>query len=142
MRKSAARIIMTIAMVTLALSPPPALAQEKTLTIALAANVNTLDPDMTGTVGTDLSVISHLYVPLIIRAPDMKLAPALAQTWRQVDDRTWRFSLVPGAHFADGEKMDAAAVEMEFRSRARSEAQCADPLVVRPGQRRAHRQRN
>jgi peptide/nickel transport system substrate-binding protein len=89
----------------------PAQAQDRSLTIGLAANVNTLDPDMTGSVGTDLSVISHLYAPLVIRGPDMKLAPALAQQWSQVDDRTWRFTLVPGAHFADGEKMDAAAVK-------------------------------
>ena len=39
------------------------------LTIALAANVNTLDPHKSATVGTDLSVISHLYTPLVTPPP-------------------------------------------------------------------------
>jgi peptide/nickel transport system substrate-binding protein len=81
------------------------------VTIALAANVNTLDPHKSATVGTDLSVISHLYTPLLIRGPDLKLQPAAAASWKPVNDLTWRFDLKPNLTFPDGEKLDAAAVK-------------------------------
>jgi peptide/nickel transport system substrate-binding protein len=95
-----------------AAAPAAASAQGKpNLTIALAANVNTLDPHKSATVGTDLSVISHLYTPLVIRGPDLKLQPAAAASWKAVNDLTWRFELRPNLTFPDGEKLDAAAVK-------------------------------
>ncbi|MCX8997300.1 ABC transporter substrate-binding protein [Rhizobiaceae bacterium BDR2-2] len=81
------------------------------VTIALRVAVNTLDPHMSASVGSDLSVISHIYPALILRGPDLKLQPSLAQSWEMVDDNTWRFKLTPGATFANGEKLDAAAVK-------------------------------
>lgn len=87
----------------------PALAE--TLTIALPTDVNTLDPHKTATVGTDLSVISHIYTPLIMRAPDLSLRPAAARSWEAVDDTTWRFELRPDLTFANGEPLDAEAVK-------------------------------
>lgn len=80
------------------------------LTVALPTSVNTLDPHNTATVGTDLSVISHLYTPLVIRGPDLALQPALATSWEAVDDLTWRFELRPGVTFVNGEPLDAEAV--------------------------------
>lgn len=82
-----------------------------TVTIALRVAVNTLDPHMSASVGSDLSVLSHIYPALILRGPDLKLQPSLAQSWEMVDDHTWRFELTPGATFANGEKIDAAAVK-------------------------------
>lgn len=87
-----------------------ALAQ-KSLTIALPANVNTLDPHNTASVGTDLSVISHLHATLIERQPDMMLKGQLASEWKAVNDTTWRFSLRAGASFSNGEPLDAEAVK-------------------------------
>jgi len=86
-------------------------AQPRALTIAFAANVNTLDPHNTATIGTDMSVISHLYTPLLERGPDLKLRPMLATAWRMVGPTTWRFTLREGVTFANGEKLDAAAVK-------------------------------
>ncbi|SIT49382.1 Dipeptide-binding protein ABC transporter, periplasmic substrate-binding protein component [Paraburkholderia piptadeniae] len=81
-----------------------------TLTIALSSTVNTLDPEKTTTVGTDLSVISHIYTPLVERGPDLKLRPALATSWQAISDNVWRFVLRDGVAFPDGEPLDAAAV--------------------------------
>jgi peptide/nickel transport system substrate-binding protein len=80
------------------------------VTIALRVAVNTLDPHMSASVGSDLSVLSHIYPALILRGPDLQLQPALAESWELVDDTTWRFKLTPGATFANGEKIDAHAV--------------------------------
>ncbi len=81
------------------------------ITIGLPASVNTLDPHKTATVGTDLSVISHLYTPLIIRGTDLKLAPSFATSWKAVNDLTWQFELRKGITFPNGEKLDAATVK-------------------------------
>ncbi|MAQ85344.1 MAG: ABC transporter substrate-binding protein [Maritimibacter sp.] len=92
----------------------PALAQQNdddTLIIALGSDVNTLDPHMTASVGTDLSVASHFYPALVIRGPDMKLQGEVATSWEAVDDLTWRFTLNPDAVFANGEPIDAEAVK-------------------------------
>src|SRR3954452_23209984 len=91
-----------------------AMAQEKTLTIAVANTVNTFDPHMTASVGTDLSLLSHIYPSLVLRGPDMKIQPTLAAEWSHVDDLTWRIKLRSGTSFADGEKIDAELVKWNF----------------------------
>lgn len=84
------------------------------IVIALNSDINTLDPHMTATVPTDLSVISHLYSSLIIRAPDLKLHPAAAASWKATGDTAWRFALRDGITFPNGEKLDAQAVKWNF----------------------------
>ncbi|MCQ1853482.1 ABC transporter substrate-binding protein [Neorhizobium galegae] len=91
-----------------------ALAQDKTLTIAITNTINTFDPHMTASVGTDLSLLSHIYPSLVLRSPDMKIAPALATEWTSVDDLTWRIKLRSDATFNDGEKIDAEVVKWNF----------------------------
>lgn len=91
--------------------PAAADAQDKTVTIALPANVNTLDPHNSSTVPTDLSVAAHIYTPMVDRGSDLKLRPGLAQSWEAIDDNTWRFHLAEGVTFADGEPLDAEAVK-------------------------------
>jgi len=89
----------------------PHMAQAADLTIALSNPVNTFDPHMTASVGTDLSVLSHIYPALILRGPDLKLHGSLAKEWSLVDDNTWRFTLQDGAKFSNGEPLDAEAVK-------------------------------
>ena len=94
------------------LAAAPALAQSgKTLTIALPVNINTLDPHMSASFGSDLSLLSHIYPSLVLRGPDLKLQPALAKSWTLVNDTTWKFDLVAGAKFQNGEALDAKAVK-------------------------------
>jgi peptide/nickel transport system substrate-binding protein len=85
--------------------------QARDLRIALPSNVNTLDPDKSTTVGTDLSVAAHIYTPLVDRGPDMKLRPGLATKWEPIGDTAWRFTLREGVTFSNGEKLDAEAVK-------------------------------
>lgn len=103
-----ARLLKTLLLGT-ALIHTPALA--RTVTIALPGDINTLDPDQTNSIGTDLSVLSNLYPALVLRAPDGALVPALATEWHAVDARTWDFTLTPGARFIDGEPIDAGTVQ-------------------------------
>jgi peptide/nickel transport system substrate-binding protein len=66
---------------------------------------------MTATIGTDMSLLAHLYNSLVARGPDLQLRPQLATAWRAIDQTTWRITLRSGAAFANGEKLDAAAVK-------------------------------
>lgn len=85
-------------------------ASAQDVTLALSNAVNTLDPHQSASVGLDLSVLSHVYPALILRGPDMELHPSLATEWKAVDDTTWRFKLVEGAKFVNGEPIDADTV--------------------------------
>lgn len=80
------------------------------LTIAQTSAVNTLDPHASASVNLDLSVLSHIYPTLILRAPNQELTPSLATSWEAVDDLTWKFTLTEGAAFANGEPLDAETV--------------------------------
>lgn len=112
--------------------------------IGQGIGINTLDPHQTATVGTDLSVISHLYTSLVLRAPDLTLQPALATSWEPTSDTTWVFKLRDGVAFPNGERLDAAAVKWnvdrvlnpEFNARIKgwftlvTEVRTPDPLTV------------
>jgi len=84
------------------------------VTIGWQADINTLDPHMTQTVGQDLSVISHLYSSLVTRGSDLLVRPLVAESWKPTSDTTWRFVLRSGITFTNGEKLDAAAVKWNF----------------------------
>lgn len=86
-------------------------ASAENLNMSVSAAITTLDPHMTSTVQTNLSVASHIYTPLVTRGPDLKLKPAAAESWKVVDDLTWRFKIRPGITFANGEALDANAVK-------------------------------
>lgn len=86
----------------------------QSLTIGLQATVNTLDPHMSGSVSTDLSIASHIYDSLVTRDADLQVKPQIALSWRNLDDDTWEFQLRPGVRFADGEALDSNAVRWNF----------------------------
>ncbi|MBT9384374.1 ABC transporter substrate-binding protein [Pseudooceanicola sp. CBS1P-1] len=91
----------------------PAFAED--VTIAQTSAINTLDPHGSASVGLDLSVLSHIYPTLILRAPDYSLQPSLATKWEAVDDLTWKFTLHPGATFENGEPLDADTVAWNIK---------------------------
>jgi peptide/nickel transport system substrate-binding protein len=89
----------------------PAVPAPTKITIALNSDVNTLDSHKTGSVGTDQSIISHIYSSLIIRGPDLELQPSAAESWETVNETTWRFKLREGITYPNGEKLDANTVK-------------------------------
>ena len=101
-----------IGLVALALLAVPLAgrAQPAGVTIAVGGSINTLDPHNSVSIGTDLSVASHIYDSLVLRGPDLVLRPGVATRWAMVDPTTWRFTLRDGVRFADGEALDADAV--------------------------------
>ena len=82
----------------------PAVAAE--LKIGLSSEVTTLDPHFFNS-GPNIAFHHHLYDTLVDVDPEGRLIPALAESWRAIDDTTWEFKLRRGVKFHDGSEMTA-----------------------------------
>jgi len=60
------------------------------------------------------ALAQHIFSPLIFRDANMQPQPALAESWRNVDDKTWEFKLRRGVKFHDGSEMTADDVKFSF----------------------------
>jgi peptide/nickel transport system substrate-binding protein len=89
--------------------PGAALAQGKSLSIALTADAVILDPhaanELTGNI-----MFYHFYDPLVQRTPELEFKPGLAESWEVVDDTTWVFKLRRGVKFHNGDELKASDV--------------------------------
>ncbi|MBI4205784.1 MAG: ABC transporter substrate-binding protein [Betaproteobacteria bacterium] len=87
----------------------PAAASAADLSIALGADVTSIDPHFHNLTPNN-NVGGHIFEPLVTKDPRGKLQPALAESWRTVDDLTWEFRLRKGVKFHDGSEFTAADV--------------------------------
>jgi peptide/nickel transport system substrate-binding protein len=81
-------------------------AQGKTLKWGAAREIASLDPYSFGDTFT-LSVLNHVYEGLVRYTGDLKIEPALAQSWETVSPTVWRFKLRPGVKFHNGNAFTA-----------------------------------
>ena len=81
-------------------------ADAKTLRYASQDDPQTLDPHSANLVPTN-RVLSQVYESLVMRDKNFKLVPALAVSWTQPDQKTWRFKLRPNVKFHGGETFTA-----------------------------------
>lgn len=102
-------------------------AQTKTLRYAGAADVETMDPAGRFEIFT-LSFLHAIYEPLLRYDRDLKLQPALATSWNQVDALTWRFTLREAVRFQDGTPFTAEDVAFTI-ARDKSEGSAMIPTL-------------
>ena len=76
-------------------------AQAQSLTMALAAEPTAADPHYHKMTAND-AFSAHIYSSLVGRNANMELVPALASSWKSLDDLTWEFKLRPGVKFSNG----------------------------------------
>ncbi len=95
------RILAFLAAACLAL---PALAQN--LVLGTKLELNTLDPHFFAAFPTGSSH-EYLYDKLVVLDQKLRLKPALAESWKLVDDLTWEFRLRKGVVFHDGSPFTA-----------------------------------
>jgi len=79
---------------------------ENTFKYAFQGSLKSLDPyslNETFTLGT----LGNVYEGLTRRGPDLKIQPALAESWEIVDDTRWRFNLRKGVKFHNGNDFTA-----------------------------------
>jgi peptide/nickel transport system substrate-binding protein len=108
------RDFLAVSGTALALAGAPALAAGQAkrsgeIAAGLSERMLTLDPANHYSISTT-SVLRHLFDPLIDVTNDSKFVPALAETWRPVNNTTWRFTLRKGVTFHDGTPFNADSV--------------------------------
>lgn len=100
--------IMVVAMtLATALATTPAAAAE--LGIGLGADVTSMDPHFHNLTPNN-NVGNHVFETLVAKDPRGRLMPALAESWRAMDELTWEFKLRRGVKFHDGTEFTAADV--------------------------------
>ena len=108
------RDFLAVSGAALALAGAPGLAAGQAkrsgeIAAGLSERMLTLDPANHYSISTT-SVLRHLFDPLIDVTNDSKFVPALAETWRPVNNTTWRFTLRKGVTFHDGTPFNADSV--------------------------------
>ncbi|WQO67774.1 ABC transporter substrate-binding protein (plasmid) [Sinorhizobium medicae] len=78
----------------------------ETLKWGAARDIYSLDPYSYGDSYT-LSFLNHIYEGLVRYDANLKIEPALAESWETVSDTVWRFHLRKGVKFHDGAEFTA-----------------------------------
>jgi peptide/nickel transport system substrate-binding protein len=91
----------------------PALAQDRTLTIATGGSITSVDPHFFNA-APNSSLALHIFNALVDRTPDAKFIPGLATSWRVVEPTLWEFKLREGVKWHDGRPFTAADVEFTY----------------------------
>jgi peptide/nickel transport system substrate-binding protein len=86
-----------------------ALVNAADLSVALGADVTSMDPHFHNLTPNN-NVAAHIFEALTTKNSRGQLRPALAESWRTIDDTTWEFRLRKGVKFHDGSDFTAADV--------------------------------
>jgi peptide/nickel transport system substrate-binding protein len=89
------------ALLAAALFLPGAAAAQDLLRIGVEAGPTSLDPHYASLI-TNIAFARHVFEPLVQQDSRQNLRPAVASSWRVVDDLTWEFTIDPKARFHDG----------------------------------------
>lgn len=88
-----------------------ALAQN--LTIGVRAGPDSIDPHWS-TLGSQAEALRHIFDTLVGVDENLQLQPALAVSWKPIDDTTWEFKLREGVKFHDGSELTAEDVKFSI----------------------------
>jgi peptide/nickel transport system substrate-binding protein len=99
------------------LAAGPLLQPTSSVTASMAERVLVLDPANHYSISTT-TVLRHIFDPLVDVTSDSKFLPVLAESWENVDDLTWRFTLRQGVTFHDGTPFDSNSVVYTIRRAA------------------------
>jgi peptide/nickel transport system substrate-binding protein len=91
-----------VSIVAFAMSP----ASSQTLRYANQGDLKSLDP-YTLKETTTIAHHAHIYEGLIARGKDLKIVPALAESWETPEPTRWRFHLRKGVKFHNGDPFTA-----------------------------------
>ncbi len=93
------------------LAATPLAAQD--LKIGLAAEPSAMDPHFHN-LTPNSSLLSHVFDRLVETAPDNKLIPGLAESWKTINDTTWELKLRKAVKWHDGAPFTADDVSFTF----------------------------
>src|SRR2546421_9105702 len=93
----------------------------------LSERMLTLDPANPYSISST-SVLRHVYDPLLDVTNDDRFVPALAESWKAINNTTWRFTLRRGVRFHDGTPFTADSVVFTLK-RARDNTKLIKSFV-------------
>jgi peptide/nickel transport system substrate-binding protein len=105
-RKSALTATSSLALAAVAVTSLAGAASAEKLVMGLAAFPTSMDPHYHN-LGPNNQIVEHVFDTLIGQDESQQLIPALAESWRPVDDTTWELKLRQGVTWHDGETFDA-----------------------------------
>ena len=88
-------------------------AQNRKLTIAVGGAFTSMDPHYHN-LGPNNGLTSYVFEPLIRFDPKYQPEPALAVSWKAIDEKTWEIKLRQGVTFHDGSPFTAEDVVFSF----------------------------
>ncbi|MFD0679478.1 MULTISPECIES: ABC transporter substrate-binding protein [unclassified Paenibacillus] len=91
---------------------------EKVLTVANATDIESFDVQNNNNTQSE-AVLVNMFDYLLKNDSSQKKVPALATSWEQVNDTTWRFKLRQGVKFHNGDPFTAADVKFSFERLAK-----------------------
>jgi peptide/nickel transport system substrate-binding protein len=100
------------AVLSISLAASCGVAQAQDLRIGFKAQVDSSDPHQLYTPNRNVQLL--VYEPLVAQDAHLRLLPALAESWRHLDDTTWEFKL-RDVRFQDGSPFTAADVIFSIR---------------------------
>jgi len=106
-------VVIALTVVIAAGIAPTLAADSTTLVVAQGVGPTTLNP----LVGETIPLVNHyrqVFDALTVYDDKLKLQPALATSWRLVNDTTWEFKLREGVKFHNGEPFTAQAVKFTW----------------------------
>ena len=122
------------------------IARAKDLIVGLAASTTSMDPQFY-VVGPNSAMARNIFDGLVNQDARQQIQPALALSWKTLDETTWEFKLRPNVKFHDGSDFTAEDVAASIRRvplaarnspssfaafvKAITEVTVIDPLTVR-----------
>ena len=91
----------------------PSQARAQELTIGLASPILALDPHFANNSPTK-AVVRHFFDALVQFDDNLRPVPALAESWKVLNEKTWEFKLRRGVQFSDGSQLTASDVVASF----------------------------
>ncbi|MES2361797.1 MAG: ABC transporter substrate-binding protein [Pseudomonadota bacterium] len=107
-----------LSLIAAAVLAASAAASAQTLSIGFADPVSSVDPQLNNHAG-DRSLALHFWDSIIDSLDGGKLEPALASSWKALDEKTWEFKLRNDIKWQDGTPFTADDIVFSFQ-RARS----------------------
>ena len=95
-------------------SPARKPANARDISIGLQAAITSMDPHYHN-IGPNNSTLRHIFEPLVRPDENQKLTPALATSWKALDDTTWEFKLRKNVRWHDGSPFTADDVAFTLK---------------------------
>ena len=89
-------------------------ANARDISIGLQAAITSMDPHYHN-IGPNNSTLRHVFESLVNTDENQKLTPALATSWKSIDDTTWEFKLRKNVRWHDGTPFTADDVVFTLR---------------------------